>query len=69
MTKSQPPSIGYHPKERGPEACYPLSPFPLCGAGRGPLLSDGRETMKAMARVSETSGFPPVKPPVAWTGR
>ena len=24
-------------KKRGPEACYPLSPFPLCGAERGPL--------------------------------
>ena len=35
--KSQPPAIGDHPKKRGPEACYPLSLFPLCGAKRGPL--------------------------------
>ena len=35
--KSQPPAIGAHPKKRGPEACYPLSPVPLCGAECGPL--------------------------------
>ena len=37
------------PKKRGPEACYPLPPFPLCGAERGPLLSDGHERMTAVA--------------------
>ena len=37
-------------KKRGPEVCYPLPPFPLCGAERGPLLSDGHERMQAVAR-------------------
>ena len=36
--ESRPPSIGDHPKKRGLEACYPLSPFPLCGAERGPAF-------------------------------
>ena len=27
MTKIRPPAIGAQPKKRGPEACYPLSPF------------------------------------------
>ena len=27
MTTAQPLTIGAHPKKRGPEACYPLSPF------------------------------------------
>ena len=45
VTTAQPLTIGAHPKKRGPEACYPLSPFPLCGAEYGPLLSDGHERM------------------------
>ena len=38
------------PKKRGSEACFPSSLFSLCGAERGPLLSDGHERMRAMAR-------------------
>ena len=47
---AQPLTIGAHPKKRGPEACYPLSPFPLGGAECGPFLSGGHERMRAMAR-------------------